>query len=67
MSRRPNVLGIAIISALYCGSLIYWQWDALFSDVEAEQMMALYAVTVSLPYVGFVIWGTSTDLPDNVK
>jgi len=67
MNRRPNVLGIAIISAIYWGALIYWQWDALFGDDEAAQMTAFYAVAISLPYVGFIIWGTSTDLPEGVR
>ena len=67
MSRNPNVIGIAIISAIYWGALIYWQWDALFSEIAAEQTTAMYAVLVSIPYVGFVIWGTSTDLSDSIR
>ncbi|MDP6906185.1 MAG: hypothetical protein QF440_02060, partial [Candidatus Thalassarchaeaceae archaeon] len=67
MNRRPNVLGIAIISAIYWGALFYWQWDALFSGDEEVANNALIAVATSIPYVAFVIWGTSTDLPDNVK
>ena len=67
MNRRPNVLGIATISAIYWGALIYWQWDALFGDDEAAKMTAFYAVAISLPYVGFIIWGTSTDLPEGIR
>ena len=32
MSRRANVPGILIISAIYWGALLYWKWDALFPD-----------------------------------
>ena len=67
MVRRPNVPAILIISAIYWGALLYWQWDELFGTVQADQMRSLYAVSLSLPYVGFIIWGTSTDLPDNIQ
>ena len=32
MSRRANVPGILIISAIYWGALLYWKWDELFPD-----------------------------------
>ena len=67
MVRRPNVLGILIISSIYWGSLLYWQWDTLFGDDKAEQMRSLYGIALTIPYVGFIIWGTSTDLPDNFR
>ena len=67
MVRRPNVPVILIISAIYWGALLYWQWDELFGVVQADQMRSLYAVSLSLPYVGFIIWGTSTDLPENIQ
>ena len=67
MVRRPNVLGILIISSIYWGSLLYWQWDTLFGDDKADQMRSLYAIALTIPYVGFILWGTSTDLPDNFK
>ncbi len=67
MVRRPNVPAILIISAIYWGALLYWQWDELFGVVQADQMRSLYAVSLSLPYVGFIIWGTSTDLPENIQ
>ena len=40
MSRRPNVIGILIISALYWGALGYWQYDTLIGGSEAAQMKA---------------------------
>ena len=67
MVRRPNVPAILIISAIYWGALLYWQWDELFGTVQEEQMRSLYAISLSLPYVGFVIWGTSTDLPEHIQ
>ncbi len=67
MVRRPNVPGILIISAIYWGALLYWQWDELFGTNQEGQMRSLYATTLSIPYVAFIIWGTSTDLPENIQ
>jgi preprotein translocase subunit SecY len=67
MVRRPNVPVILIISAIYWGALLYWQWDELFGTNQEDQMRSLYATTLSLPYVAFIIWGTSTDLPENIQ
>ena len=67
MVRRPNVPGILIISALYWGALLYWQWDELFGSNPDDQMRSLYATALSIPYVAFIIWGTSTDLSDEFR
>ena len=79
MSRRANVPGILIISAIYWGALLYWKWDELFPRPKPEMlswgeffmdyslMAPFYAILVSIPYVGFIIWGTSTDLSEQVK
>ena len=67
MVRRPNVPAILIISAIYWGALLYWQWDELFGTNQEHQMRSLYGTALSIPYVGFIIWGTSTDLPENIQ
>ena len=64
MVRRPNVPAILIISSIYWGALLYWQWDELFGSNPDDQMRSLYATALSIPYVAFIIWGTSTDLSD---
>ena len=67
MVRRPNVPAILIISAIYWGALLYWQWDELFGTNQEHQMRSLYGTALSIPYVAFIIWGTSTDLPENIQ
>ena len=78
MSRRANVPGILNISAIYWGALLYWKWDELFPDkpemlswseffMDYSLMAPFYAILVSIPYVGFIIWGTSTDLSDEFR
>jgi hypothetical protein len=78
MVRRANVPAIVIISAIYWGALLYWQWDALFPArpsnaslfdffTDYSLMAPFYGILLTIPYVGFVIWGTSTDLSDNVR
>ena len=67
MVRRPNVPAILIISSIYWGALLYWQWDELFGTNPDHQMRSLYATTLSIPYVAFIMWGTSTDLPDHIQ
>ena len=67
MVRRPNVPAILIISSIYWGALLYWQWDELFGTNPEHQMRSLYATTLSIPYVAFIMWGTSTDLPDHIQ
>ena len=78
MSRRANVPGILIISAIYWGALLYWKWDELFPDrpetlswaeffMDYSLMAPFYAILVSIPYVGFIIWGTSTDMSEQFR
>ncbi len=64
VERRPSVLGILVLSVVYWGALAWWQKDALFG--AENQMKALVLFLSSFPYVGFVIWGTSFDLPENI-
>ena len=66
VERRPSVLGILVLSVVYWGALAWWQKDALFGTDSENQMKALVLFLSSFPYVGFVIWGTSFDLPENI-
>ena len=64
--RRPSYIGIVALSIIYWGALVWWQKDALFGTDSELQMKALTMFATSFPYIGFVIWGTSTDLPENI-
>ena len=66
VERRPSVLGIVTLSVVYWGALAWWQQDALFGTDSDAQMKALTMFATSFPYIGFVIWGTSNDLPENI-
>jgi len=63
---RPSIIGIAVLSAIYWGALAWWQQDALFGSDTDAQLKALLMFGTSFPYVGYVIWGTMTDLPDSI-
>ena len=66
VERRPSVLGIVALSVVYWGALAWWQQDALFGTDSDAQMKAMTMFATSFPYIGFVIWGTSNDLPENI-
>lgn len=68
MGRNPNIIGVIIIAAIYWGSLVYWQRDALFLNGDmAAAWKAAWALVTSIPYVGFIMWGMMTDLPEGVR
>ena len=67
VDRRPSIFGTALMAAVYWGALIWWQKEYLFGEDTIAQMKALKMVIVSFIYVGFVIWATMTDLPENIK
>ena len=69
MNRRPIPWAIALIGALYFGTLIYWQQDALFGT-GVEQIArdrATFGLAFSLVYVIFLLWCFMRDLPDGIK
>ena len=66
VERRPSVLGVVALSVVYWGALAWWQQDTLFGTDSDAQMKAMTMFATSFPYVGFVIWGTSNDLPENI-
>jgi len=67
VKRNPNVIGIAIVAALYWGALFYWVRDDLTGDIAEDQSRALLMFATSIPYVAFVMWGTMRDLPDSIS
>ena len=66
VNRRPNVIGLVILSALYWGALYYWLRADLHSDIRDVQIDALILFSLSIPYVAFVMWGAMTDLPESI-
>ena len=67
VDRKPNVIGTAIMSAIYWGMLFYWLRDDLLDGNPDEQMRALRMFLVSIPYVAYIMWCAMTDLPDNIR
>ena len=67
VDRKPNVIGTAIMGAIYWGMLFYWLRDDLLDGTPDEQMRALRMFIVSIPYVAYIMWCAMTDLPDNIK
>ena len=66
VNRRPNVIGLVILSALYWGALYYWLRADLNSDIRDVQIDALILFSLSIPYVAFVMWGAMRDLPESI-
>ena len=67
VDRKPNVIGTAIMGAIYWGMLFYWLRDDLLDGAPDEQMRALRMFLVSIPYVAYIMWCAMTDLPDNIR
>ena len=67
VERRPNRLGFGIMAIIYWGALFYWLRDDLLDGSVDEQSRALKMFLISFPYVGFVMWATMRDLPENIK
>ena len=67
VDRKPNVIGTAIMGAIYWGMLFYWLRDDLLDGTPDEQMRALRMFLVSIPYVAYIMWWAMTDLPDNIR
>jgi preprotein translocase subunit SecY len=67
VERRPNPLGFGIIAIIYWGALFYWLRDDLLDGSVDEQSRALKMFLISFPYVGYVMWATMRDLPENIR
>ena len=48
------------------GSPVHWVRDELSAGGD-DQSRALILLATSIPYVAFVMWGTMTDLPEQVS
>ena len=67
VERRVSYPWLLIIAGLYWGGLFYWLQDDLLNATGEVQTRALQMYVISFVYVGFVVWGTITDLPDSIK
>ena len=67
VERTPSAIGLFAMVSVYWGGLFYWLRGDLLDGAEDEQMRAIRMLLVSFPYVGFVIWGTMSDLPENIR
>ena len=67
VERRPKPIGTAIMAFIYWGALFYWLRDDLLDGSVDEQSRALKMFLISFPYVGFVMWSTMRDLPENIR
>ena len=67
VKRSPNVIGLAVMAAIYWGALFYWIKDDLTSNVEVDQLRALILFVTSIPYVAFVMWASMADLPESIS
>ena len=67
VERRPNAIGLAIVATVYWGALFYWLRDDLLDGAADEQTRALKMFLVSFPYVGYIMWTSMTDLPENIR
>ncbi|MFL2493341.1 MAG: preprotein translocase subunit SecY [Candidatus Thalassarchaeum sp.] len=67
VERRPSRLGLAIMVSIYWGALFYWLRDDLVDGAADEQTRALKMILVSFVYVGYVMWATMRDLPEQIK
>ena len=67
VDRRASPIGIAIMVVIYWGALLYWLRGDLFDGSADEQTRALKMFLVSFLYVGYVMWATMRDLPDNIR
>ena len=67
VERRSKPIGFAIMAIIYWGALFYWLRDDLLDGSVDEQSRALKMFLISFPYVGFVMWSTMRDLPENIR
>ena len=67
VDRRASPIGIAIMVGMYWRALLYWLRGDLVDGSADEQTRALKMFLVSFLYVGYVMWATMRDLPDNIR
>ena len=67
VERRVSYPWLLILAGLYWGGLFYWLQDDLLNATGEVQTRALQMFVISFIYVGYVVWGTITDLPESIK
>ena len=66
--KKPIPWAVALISIMYWGALIWWQYDSLFGSVT-EQMNknATYALVLSVFYVAMLLLFLMKDTPEAIS
>ena len=67
VERKVSKAWFVIIAGLYWGGLFYWLKGDLLEATGDVQSRALMMFIISFVYVGFVVWGTISDLPSFLK
>jgi len=67
MKHKPIPWAIALTGVLYYGLLIYWQSDALSSEIAAQRNAAQFGLVLSVIYVAYLLWCFQRELPEGLK
>ncbi len=67
MKHKPIPWAIALTGILYFGLLIYWQSDALSSEITEQRNAAQFGLVLSVIYVAYLMWCFNRDLPEGLK
>ena len=66
--KKPIPWAVALVSIMYWGSLIWWQYDALFGSVtEQMNQNATIALVLSVIYVAMLLLFLMKDTPANIS
>lgn len=66
--KKPIPWAVALISIMYWGALIWWQYDALFGSVTDQMSKnATYALVLSVFYVGMLLLFLMRDTPQQIS
>ena len=67
VERKVSYPWLLIISGLYFGGLFYWIQDDLLNATGDVQSRALQMYVTAIIYVLYVVWGTTSDLPERLR
>lgn len=67
VERKVSYPWLLIISGLYFGGLFYWIQDDLLNATGDIQSRALQMYVTAIIYVLYVVWGTTSDLPETLR
>ena len=66
--KKPIPWAVALISIMYWGALIWWQYDSLFGSVtEQMNQNATVALVLSVFYVGMLLLFLMRDTPTQIS